>query len=418
MKKKQIKIEFDKDIFNPVYIPYLDNDSRFLHLWGGAGSGKSVFAVQKIIIRLLEEANHKFLVARKTFRSHRHSTFALFLSMINQYGLTDEFKFNQSDLTITNRKNGNQVIFYGVDDVEKLKSITDITNIWIEEATELYNNDIRQINLRLRGETKYYKQIILTYNPIDEYHFINNDFHKKQRMDTTLLKTTYLDNIFIDEQYKEQLMNLQNEDPTYYKIYSLGEWATFKGLIYSNWCVDIVEPSHYEDICFGLDLGYTNDPTALIKIGKIGNDLYLKKYVYQTHLLNPELIQIMKGQDIGRSPIYSDIDNELIDELRRAGFNVYQANKDVQSGIDFTKRYRLHIVDSPEIESELKTYKWKEDKTSGSLKNEPVKFRDHGCDGFRYGIFTHGIKFWSNFPDVLIPSFPQVQNKFSYMKGY
>lgn len=399
-----LKIQFKENIFNDVYIPYYNNQSRFLHFWGGSGSGKSVFCSQKLLIRCLKEKGHIFLIARKTFHSHRHSTFALINYLLNTYNLAGLFKINLSDLSMT-CANGNKILFTGVDDVEKLKSIANITNIWIEEATELSATDLRQINLRLRGETPFYKQIMLSYNPIDEYHFLNTDFHKRDRINSTLLKTTYLDNKFIDDEYKAELRNLEFEDPTYYKIYARGEWASIKGLIFTNWIANVPEPAHYEDIVYGLDFGFTNNPTALIQVGKIQKELYLKELIYETHLTNQDLISKLKLLGISRSaPIYCDsAEPKTIAEIKSAGFNAMPSEKDVRLGIDFMHRFNLNVVvGSYNLEKEFQTYKWKEDK-NGIALNEPVKFKDHGLDGSRYAILSHGYKYWREGNRIFLP---------------
>lgn len=163
------------ELTNDIYYPLYKDTSRYLVLYGGAGSGKSVFAAQKILVRMLTEQPHRFLVARKVARTLRFSVFSLFQDMIAQWELTPLFKVNKSDMTIT-CINGNQILFAGLDDPEKLKSIAGITGIWIEEASELEQKDFQQLDLRLRGPTKYYKQIILTFNPISALHWLKKVF--------------------------------------------------------------------------------------------------------------------------------------------------------------------------------------------------------------------------------------------------
>jgi len=143
------------------------------------GSGKSIFAAQKKLIRTMSEDSHRFLYCRKVARTIRDSTFQSFRQIISDWKLNAYFKLNKSEMDITYLPNGNSLISSGLDDVEKLKSIAGITGVWIEEATELDDDDFKQINLRLRGETKNYKQIIYTFNPIDDGHYINRKFFLK-----------------------------------------------------------------------------------------------------------------------------------------------------------------------------------------------------------------------------------------------
>ena len=152
-----INVNITKNVFNDVYLPYLNNQDRILIIYGGAGSGKSVFATQRYVYRLLKEDNLNLIVARKTARTNRDSTFTLFKQIISKWRLNDFFKINASDMRLR-CINGNCVIFIGLDDVEKIKSITgetsEISDIWVEEASEITYDDFKQLNIRLRGGSK------------------------------------------------------------------------------------------------------------------------------------------------------------------------------------------------------------------------------------------------------------------------
>lgn len=219
-------INISKRVFNSVYIPYLDNTDRLLVFYGGAGSGKSVFVVQRYIYKILKKNLCNVLVVRKTANTNRTSTFALFKHIINKWNLQEFFSINKSDFTISCKLNGNQIIFKGLDDVEKIKSMTfesgELTDIWIEEASEAEEDDYKQLNIRLRGG-KSKKQIVLSLNPIDINHWI-----KQKLIDTkkaTYLHTTYKDNHFIDDEYKRELESYKETDPYYYNVYCLGMWG-------------------------------------------------------------------------------------------------------------------------------------------------------------------------------------------------
>jgi len=207
------------ECFNKSFLPYLKNKNRYLMLFGGAGSGKSMFAAQKIIYRILTERNHKFLILRKVARTIRNSQFSLLKSLAKDRDTYDLFDVRDSDMKIISKKYNSEIISAGIDDREKLKSINGITGIWIEEATELDSDDFLQIDLRLRGVTKSYKQIICTYNPVNAHHWLN----KISLNDSCYHKSTYLNNKFIDEKYKSILNDLKNTNENYFKIYALGE---------------------------------------------------------------------------------------------------------------------------------------------------------------------------------------------------
>ena len=221
-------------ITNDTFLPLYKDKKRFLVLKGGAGSGKSVYVATKLIYRCLAEQHpakkHRFLVCRKVGRTLRESCFALLQAQISNMGLSELFyKPNKTDMTIT-CKNGNGFILAGLDDVEKLKSIYDITGIWIEEASELEADDLRQLNIRLRGWTPFYKQIVVSFNPISYSNFLRAEFFTDPpRPDTTIHNSTYRDNRFIDDEYRAQLESFRELAPYYYQVYVLNEWGSAKG---------------------------------------------------------------------------------------------------------------------------------------------------------------------------------------------
>lgn len=222
------------------------------------GSGKSYTTAQKILTRVLTEDNHRFLIVRKVARTLRVSVFQLFKDLIINLNLSNTFKINKSDMTITNTKNNSQLLFFGLDDIEKLKSIQGITSIWIEEVSETEQKDILELNRRLRGETKYYKQIILTFNPISHLHWLKAHFFDNPASKAHIYKTTYLDNSFIDEEYKQELEDIKNYDEQQYRIYALGEWGVLNGnIIHHRFNKDIHISNKtihdFKVLCIGVD---------------------------------------------------------------------------------------------------------------------------------------------------------------------
>jgi len=392
-----MRINFDllrlHDVVNDVYYPLLENQDRYLVLYGGAGGGKSHFAAQKTLIRIVVGAKkgikHRFLALRKTQPAVRKSVFALFNHYINEWNLSRIAKINRTDMTIQ-FFNGSEIICGGLDDPEKLKSIEGVTSAWLEEATEFTEDDFKQVNLRLRGKTQSYKQIILTFNPVSKLSWLYKRFFEGRKENCTILRTTYKDNRFIDEEYIKVLEGLKNEDETYYQVYALGEWGVLQNIIYTNY--DLVDnfPDSFDEIIYGLDYGY-NNPSALLEVGIKDKEIYLRELLYQTHLTNEDLIEKLKEliPDKNRY-IYADsAEPARIEEMQRAGFNVHPADKSVKDGIDFVKRQKLHILKSSvNLIKEISGYKYKEDK-DGNVLDEPVKFRDHLMDAMRYAIYTH-----------------------------
>ena len=168
-------------LVNKAYLPVLSDESRFKVLYGGAGSGKSHFVAQSVVLRCLKEKGRRFLIVRKVARTLRYSVFVLIREIIATMGLENVFEVNRTDMTITCRLNGNQLLFLGLDDVEKLKSIHGITDIWIEEASEVLQSDFEQLNLRLRGNPEIKKQVVLTFNPISATHWLKQYFFDRRR---------------------------------------------------------------------------------------------------------------------------------------------------------------------------------------------------------------------------------------------
>lgn len=224
MGKISIDLTHLPDITNDIYIPLYTNKNRYLVLMGGGGSGKSHFTAQKIIYRILTEKKHRILVCRKVANTLRNSVFDLLRGTIADWGMSELFKINKSDMKIT-CINGNEVLFAGLDDVEKLKSIYNITSIWIEEASEIDPTDFRQLDIRLRGETLNYKQIILSFNPVSVTHWLKSEFFDTKKEDSFTLHTTYKHNKFLDKEAIKVLEGFKDIDPYYYAVYCLGEWG-------------------------------------------------------------------------------------------------------------------------------------------------------------------------------------------------
>ncbi len=379
------------------FLPLVDCKKEILLLMGGAGSGKSYFASQLLILRALNEGNHKILILRKVRATLRNSCVSLIKNILDDLGIVyDENKTGRVITFSGPHGRASQFLFEGLDSVEKLKSIVGVTSCWIEEMTEISESDFSQIDLRLRGETKYYKQIIGTLNPVEsEAPWIKRRFFDAQDKRAHVDISTAWDNGKIDDEYLRKLDGITDE--TYRKIYRLGEWAVAKGTIYNNWDIVANEdwPHGFKDISFGLDFGY-NHKTALVKCGFVDDDLYWETKINTTGLTTQDILvqlrQLMASGDIMRyTPIYCDAaEPDRIQEIYRAGFNAKPAVKDVYAGIDCVLSKRLHIRENSQgLVKELRSYKWAENKDGTALDRVPVKFNDDEVDAGRYGTFSH-----------------------------
>lgn len=221
-----VNISISKKVFNDVYLPYLDNEDRYLVFGGGGSSGKSYFIAQRWIYKLITPKRCNLLIVRQTGDTNRKSTFPLLKQVISNWNLSEHFKINESDMRIRCKLTGNEVAFAGLDDVEKIKSITfesgELTHIWVEEATETQEADINQLKVRLRGG-KSKKQIVLSFNPINIQHWIKGHFIDSGL--ATVCWTTYKDNKFLTEDDRKALEDLKNIDEYTYEVYCLGKWG-------------------------------------------------------------------------------------------------------------------------------------------------------------------------------------------------
>lgn len=209
---------------NDRYIPLIGNAIRHLVLYGGSGSGKSVFAAFKICLRTTTEKGHKFLVLRKVADTIKESVFAELKDMLMQMGVYHEFKINETDKSFLHYPTGNRIICKGLDEPEKIKSIKGLTGMWIEEATEFTTDDLDQLNLRIRGEKPNYVQFIYSFNPISEDNETVKRFVTATIKDTDVyvVHTTHHDNFFLSEKDRSELLKLKEKNPLFYDVYCLG----------------------------------------------------------------------------------------------------------------------------------------------------------------------------------------------------
>ena len=221
-----VNIKISKKVFNDIYIPYLDNLDRYLIFYGGGSSGKSYFIGERVIYKLIHPTRCNYLIVRQTGDTNRKSTFPLLKQVISNWNLSKHFKINESDMRIKCLLTGNEVAFAGLDDVEKIKSITfengELTDIWVEEATECQEADINQLKVRLRGG-KSKKQMVLSFNPINIQHWIKKHFIDSKL--ATVCFSTYKDNKFLTDDDRKALEDLQYTDEYTYRVYCLGEWG-------------------------------------------------------------------------------------------------------------------------------------------------------------------------------------------------
>jgi len=384
-------LRIDPRIYNDVYRPYLTPQKRIEIMYGGAGSGKSVFIAQKKVAESLTLEDQKTLVLRKVQKTVRHSCFAEIKSVISDWGVRSLYKIKDFSMEIERIGTNSSIIFAGLDDVEKMKSIVGVTSVWMEEATEFTKEDFMQVNLRVRKPTPFQKQLTLTFNPVSALSWLKPFFFDNPRKDTTILKTTYQDNKFLDAEYREQIEDLKNQDPIYYQIYALGNWGVLGNLVYTNYKVEKFDVEMFgEDETYqGIDWGF-NDPSVALQIGFRDKLIFIRDGLYLTGHTNPEFMEkAEKVLDKRLTTIADSSEPARVKEFRQAGWKIRGSHKFVGSvrfGIDFCRRHQVIIHPSMvDYLSEKQSYCYRTDKDNNVLE-DPIDFKNHYMDAERYAL--------------------------------
>lgn len=377
----------------PVYYPYVrDYQTRFNVFYGGAGSGKSHFVMQKVLIKCLQY-KRKLLVVRKVGNTLKDSVWAMCLKLLYQIPVVIK-SINKSEYTIE-LINGTIILFKGFDDPEKIKSIEGITDIVVEEASELTEDDFDQLNLRLRADSGML-QIHLMFNPVSKANWVYKRFFENGTPeDTAIIHTTYKDNPYLPKEYIDSLMRLERTNPAYFKIYVLGDFATLDKLVFPVITCRVITNEEIKDLPFwiGMDFGYTNDPTAITwgYCDVVNRKLFITGEYDKTGMTNDVIAKVITDLGFAKEKIVADsAEPKSIAELRRLGINRIMAAvkgpDSVKNGIDRLQRYDI-IIDErcPKTKEEFENYTWVKDRKTGEYINEPVDMFNHHIDSIRYG---------------------------------
>ena len=386
---------------NPAYIPYM-NKPQFLQIFfGGSSSGKSYVITDKIVAECYSGIN--WLCCRNVANTIRRSLFNEITKSISNMGLREYFAINKSDMIITCKRNEKQILFCGLDDPEKVKSITPqngvLERIFIEEATEISRGAYLQLKKRLRGESKHSKHILMAFNPILKSHWIYQEFFSGWQDDknvyedanTLIVKTTYKDNVFLTDEDRKLLED--ETDPYFYNVYTLGNWGVLGNVIFKNWRVEDISAliPQFDKIYNGLDFGYSSDPNALIRLhlDKKRKKIYVFEEGGQAGMSDSELVNLCNDM-IGDQYITCDsAEPKTIDYLANSGIKAVGAIKGADSinrGIRFLQDYEIIIhIQCQNFKNEIEQYHWKEDKL-GNAMAIPVDANNHWIDALRYAL--------------------------------
>ena len=391
-----------KNIYvNDAYMPYLEATQYIQIFFGGSSSGKSYFISDRTVIDNINGYN--YLVCRNVGNTIKKSVFNQIVKSINNMCLAMFYRINKSDMTITCTRNGKQILFAGLDDVEKLKSITPengvLERVWIEEATEVKREAFLQLKKRLRGRTDKHKGIILTFNPVLKSHWIYKEFFadcwdesKNTYSDDRklIVKTTYKDNNYLTP---DDVYELEHEaDQYFYNVYTLGNWGILGNLIYKNWSTaDLSGMVHnFDNVVNGLDFGFSN-PNALIRahISEKSKTIYVFQELCKRGQTYDSLIADVKRMCGNGIVTCDNEDSRGLFMLQTAGIKAVPAKKGADSvlnGITWLSGYKIVIdISCQEFINEIQQYHWQEDK-DGNVLEKPVKKKDHLLDALRYAV--------------------------------
>jgi len=397
---KEVKI--DPKVFNDVYLPYLGIMARTQIFFGGSASGKSRFLAQRCVMDVMG-ANRNYLIARQIARTIKTSVFAEICRVISEWGVGNLFNINKSDFLITCR-NGYQIVFIGLDDVEKVKSIVPAkgswTDLWIEETTECDKASIKQLFKRQRGgDERIPKRMTLSFNPVLKTSWIFQEYfasigwadkQKEYRDDSiSIFKTTFLDNRFLTADDRKDLEN--ETDKYFYSVYSLGEWGILGHVIFKNWRVEDLSGmvDQFTNRRAGLDFGFSSDPAAFghSHYDKMRKTIYIFDELSETGLTNPQLAEQLKPRLNGDRLACDSAEPKSIRELKDNGIDAYGVKKgkdSVNFGIQWIQQQTV-IIDKKCIghQNEFSVYHWKED-AGGNALAIPVDKDNHFIDETRY----------------------------------
>lgn len=365
-----------------------------------------MFVFQKMIYKYLKFPGRKCLVIRKVQATLKDSCFSLIKSTLSSWKLYDQCKINKTDLTVE-LPNGSLFLFKGLDDPERIKSIYGIDDIVVEECTEIDNFSFDQLCLRLRSE-KPYNQVHVMFNPIDKGNWVYSRWFdensNKYNVDNTIvLKTTYKDNKFLPQDYIDNLLEMAKNNPVYYRIYALGEFATLDKLVYTNWeeltfdYMEVLKEKKYRKAIFGTDFGYTNDPTTLVCsiIDDVDKIIWIYKEHFERGMTNEDIYNMyVENRVAGERIVCDSSEPKSIEELKRLGCKrIVGASKgrdSIVNGIQLIQQYKIYIHPScKNIIEEFKNYTWIKDKQSNEYINKPIDKYNHGLDGFRYSVVDY-----------------------------
>lgn len=396
----QINLKLSKNIFVPKFYPYLlDYSKRWEVYRGSAGSSKSYFITQKLIVRACREPI-KILVCRRYGSTIRNTCFSLFKDILAKWQLTAHVKIRETDFNIK-FPNGSEIIFIGLDEETKLLSLNGIGCIFIEEAFEVPKNIVEQLNLRMRSNVEG-QQIIMAFNPISKHHWLYDFCEVNPPESFRYSHSTYKDNPFLPPEYVEALEELYIRNPQKARVFCDGEFGIdADGLVFQNWKVEDFNHAAIEgQLMVGLDFGFVNDISALVASLLVESEkrIYVFKEYGATNKTNADLVNIISALGFNKSVIIADSSEpKSIAEIKAGGIQKIKpctkGQDSIIHGIQKLQNYEIVIHPSCQgIITEFENYTWQKDKNSDIYINKPIDDFNHYIDALRYSLQCVGTK--------------------------
>ena len=403
MERKIVSLQ---KIVGRGYREFWNSKKRYVVVKGSRASKKSKTTALWHVVKLIEYPLANVLVVRKTERTLRDSCYSDLKWAIQRLGLESYFSCTVSPLEITYKPTGQKILFRGMDDPLKLTSISVpqgyICFCWIEEAYEINKeSDFDMLDESIRGElpSGLFKRLTITFNPWSERHWLKKRFFDKEDDSVLALTTNYLCNEWLDESDKALFERMKANNPRRYQVAGLGNWGIVDGLIFENWKEEQFNIDDIKTNCesiFGLDFGYTNDPTALFcgLLDKVNKKIYVFDEIYEKGLSNAAIYQRVNDKGFSKELITADCaEPKSIDELRGLGLRRITAAKkgkdSIMNGIQFIQDYEIIIHPKcVNFLTEISNYTWDKDKFGNAI-NKPVDDFNHLMDAMRYAIERH-----------------------------
>ena len=385
------------------YKDFWNCKKRYRVVKGSRASKKSKTTALWYIYNLMKYPNSNLLVVRKTYRTLKDSCYTELKWAIHRLGVDHLFNCTQSPLEITYTPTGQKIYFRGLDDPLKVTSITvDVGSLcwmWIEEAYDITSeDDFNMLDESIRGSVdgNLFKQITLTFNPWNDRHWLKRRFFDKEQEDVFAITTNYMCNEWLDESDLKVFETMKTNNPRRYQVAGLGNWGVVEGLVYENWKeqeFNFNEVKKNTTAVFGLDFGYTNDPSAFFcGLLDVGNKkLYVFDEMYEKAMSNKDIYNKISSMGFSKEFIVADCaEPKSIDELKYYGLRRIQGAKkgrdSVNNGIQWIQE--LEIIIHPRCVNfltEISNYQWATDKFGGKV-NTPVDDFNHLMDAMRYAL--------------------------------